>query len=56
MHFCIVALCIIPLYVMAICVMSLPYGYFRDGSLQNWLVAIQIWIEAFRISITLFQY
>ena len=34
---------------------SLRYASFRDGHLQNRLVAIQLWIEAFMIWTILFQ-
>ena len=60
MPICVMTICVIPICVMAICVMpfcvmSQRYASFRDGHLQNRLVAIQLWIDAFLIWTILFQ-
>ena len=51
----VMAISVIPLCVMAFCVMTLRYASFRDGHLQNRLVSIQLWIDAFLIWTILFQ-
>ena len=43
--FCAMAVCVMAFCVIPLCVMPL----FRDGHLQNRLVAIQLWIDAFMI-------
>ena len=65
MNICVMLCCVMPLrysslrygYLRYSC---LRYGYlryvsFRDGHLQNRLVAIQLWIDAFMIWTILFQ-
>ena len=60
------AFCVMPTCVMPVCVYGylrdtylryafLRYASFRDGHLQNRLVAIQPWIDAFMIWTMLFQ-
>ena len=46
-------LCLFALWLLRYA--SLPYVSFRDGHLQNRLVAIQLWIDAFMIWTILFQ-
>ena len=64
MAICVTPLCVMPFCVMTVCVMtfcfmtfcfSLRYASLRDGHLQNRLVAIQLWIDAFMIWTILFQ-
>ena len=60
MPFCVMPIrvmpiCVMPICVMPVCVMPLRYSSFPNGHLQNRLVAIQLWIDAFMIWTILFQ-
>ena len=58
---CVMPVCVLPLCVMPVCMMPfrvLPSGIFAfllNGHLQNRLVAMLLWIDAFLISMILFQ-
>ena len=52
---CAMAICVMPVCVMPFCVMPLCVIPQRDGHLQNWLVAIQLWIDTFMFWTILFQ-
>ena len=56
MAVCVMAICVMPLLRYGCLLYGfLRYASFRDGHLQNRLVSIQLWIDAFMIWTILFQ-
>ena len=46
MPFCVMLLCVMPLHYAFLRYGCLRYASFRDGHLQNPLVAIHLWIDS----------